>query len=85
MSATVTYADTSNMFADSSKITLDKINQGGGGGGSASVTAAILAARQVYNGVSAPAAPNNPAIAALFYPDGGGPMTQWDVASQAWV
>lgn len=89
MSAIVTYADTSNMFADTSKITLDKINQGGGGVGggvsSAAVTAAILAARQVYTGAAPPATPNNPAIAAVFYPEGAGSMLNWDVPTQAWI
>lgn len=85
MSATVTYADTSNRFADSPKITLDKINQGGGGGSgsSASVTAAILAARQVYFNRN-PAAPNNPALDAISF-DSNGVITQWIGGGSAWV
>lgn len=88
MSAIVTYADTSNMFADTSKITLDKINQGingssatggGGAGGGGSGT------QQVFTGASPPATPTNPAIAAVFYPTGSGSIQQWDVASQAWL
>jgi hypothetical protein len=49
-------------------------NGGGGGGG----------VNQVYID-RAPAAPNNPALPALSYPTGGGPLQQWDVATAAWV
>lgn len=45
----------------------------GGGGG----------AQQVYTGAAPPAAPDNPALPALFYPTGGGTLLQWDGA--AWV
>lgn len=86
MSAVITYQDTSNMFADTSKITLDKINQGGGGGGgssSAAVTAAILAARQVYYNRN-PAAPNDPALDAVSF-DAGGVMTHWVGGGGAWT
>lgn len=48
---------------------------GGAGGGSGAV--------QVYTGASPPAAPANPALPALFYPTGGGTLSQWDGA--AWV
>lgn len=40
---------------------------------------------QVYTGAAAPAAPDDPTVPALYYPTGGGPLQQWDVASQAWV
>ena len=33
----------------------------------------------------APAAPDNPALAALSYPAGGGSLQQWDVGSVTWV
>lgn len=51
---------------------------GSGGSGSSG-------AIQVYTGASPPAAPNNPALAALFYPTGGGPIQNWDIPSQTWV
>lgn len=40
---------------------------------------------QIYTGAAPPAAPSNTASAAIFYPDGGGSIQQWDVVSQAWV
>lgn len=40
---------------------------------------------QIYTGAAAPAAPDDPTEAAVFYPDGGGPLLQWDVVGQAWV
>lgn len=46
---------------------------GGGAGG----------AQEVYTGAVPPAAPDNPANPALFYPTGGGALQQWDGA--AWV
>lgn len=49
------------------------INQGGTGGGTI----------QVYTGAAPPAAPDNPALPALYYPTGGGTLFQWDGA--AWV
>lgn len=51
---------------------------GSGGGGSS-------AAQAVFSGAAAPAAPTDPTKPALFYPDGGGPIQQWDVVGQAWV
>lgn len=48
-----------------------------GGSGSGSV--------QVYTGAAPPAAPANPALPALFYPSGGGSLSQWDVGGAAWV
>lgn len=83
MSATITYADTSNMFADSKKITLDKINQGGGSGGSGAITAAILAAQQVYVDRAPGTPPNTPALPAINYRSDLGSWTQWNGA--AWV
>lgn len=85
MSATITYPSTDNMFADTSKITLDKINQGGGGGGtsSATVTAAILAARQVYYNRN-PAAPNDPALDAISF-NADGVITHWIGGGGAWT
>lgn len=49
----------------------------GGGGG--------INAMQIYTGAAPPAAPINPAIGALFYPDGGGAVQQWDTATAAWI
>jgi hypothetical protein len=46
-------------------------NSGGGG--------------QIYTGAAAPSAPDDPTEAAIYYPTGGGPALQWDVASQAWL
>lgn len=51
------------------------VDAGGGGGGG---TAQIYIDR-------APAAPDNPALPALNYPAGGGPLQQWDVGSATWV
>jgi hypothetical protein len=48
------------------------------GGSSSSLT-------QVYTGAAAPAAPNDPTKAALFYPNGGGTEQQWDTVGLAWV
>jgi len=56
-------------------IIAEGINQGGGGGGGGTI--------QVYTGAAPPAAPDNPALPALFYPTGGGTLFQWDGA--AWV
>lgn len=50
---------------------------GSGGGGSGD--------QQVYTGAAPPAAPDNPALPAVFYQTGGGALLQWDVLSQAWV
>jgi hypothetical protein len=50
------------------------ITAGGGGGGGD---------QQVYTGAAPPAAPDNPALPAVFYPTGGGALLQWDGA--AWV
>lgn len=88
MSAIVTYPDTYNRFADSAKITLDKINQNGGGGGgggssSAAVTAAILAGQQVYYNRN-PAAPNNSALDAISFNDDG-VITHWKGGGSAWT
>lgn len=52
-----------------------ELDDGGGGSGDP----------EVYTGAAAPAAPDDPTMPAIFYPTGGGPMQQWDVASQAWV
>lgn len=49
------------------------MGDGGGGGGD----------QQVYSGAAPPAAPDNPALPAVFYPTGGGTLFQWDGA--AWV
>lgn len=51
---------------------------GGGTGGTGSGTQQVFIGRD-------PAAPDDPTLPALNYAAGGGPMTQWDVASQAWV
>lgn len=51
------------------------VDGGGGGGGAGDV--------QVYTGAAPPAAPDNPALPALYYPTGGGTLSQWDGA--AWV
>ena len=48
---------------------------GGGGSGSGS--------QQVYTGASPPAAPDDPTLPAVFYPSGGGTLSQWTGA--AWV
>lgn len=39
---------------------------------------------QVYENRD-PAAPDDPSKAAISFPTGGGTMTQWSVADQAWV
>lgn len=39
----------------------------------------------IYTGAAPPAAPDDPTQGAIFYPDGGGPMQEWDVVGQAWV
>lgn len=41
--------------------------------------------QEIYTGASPPAAPDDPTSPAVFYPDGGGSIQQWDVASQTWV
>lgn len=53
-----------------------ELNSAGGVGGSAS---------QIYTGSVPPTTPDDPTQPALFYPNGGGTMQQWDVVSQAWV
>lgn len=88
MSATITYPSTDNMFADSKKITLDKINQGGGSGGvggvsMAQVVAAILANKQVYMD-HAPADPNNVSLEAVSYDSATGLLNHWNINTLAW-
>lgn len=41
--------------------------------------------QQVYTGAAAPATPDDATLPAIYYPTGGGPALQWDVASQAWL
>lgn len=53
------------------------VSLGGGGGGGGDV--------QVYTGASPPAAPDNAALPAIFYPSGGGTIQQWDVGTAAWI
>lgn len=48
------------------------VDGGGGGGGGGD---------QVYFGASPPAAPADPAKAALFYPTSGGAIQEWDGAT----
>ena len=55
---------------------LGALVDGAGGSGSG--------AQEIYIGRD-PAAPDDPTKPALNYPSGGGPMTQWDVGTQAWV
>lgn len=57
---------------------LSGAGSGGLGGSGGTGTQMVFIARN-------PAAPDDPTKPALNYPSGGGPMTQWDVASQAWV
>lgn len=47
------------------------------------ITGGAGGAQQVYTGAAPPAAPDNPALPAVFYPTGGGTLLQWDGA--AWV
>ena len=42
------------------------------------------APQQVYIGAAPPAAPDDPTLPALFYPNSLGPMQQWSVLLQAW-
>jgi hypothetical protein len=50
-------------------------NGGGGGGGGTT---------QVYQDHTG-SPPDDPTKAALSFPTGGGPLSQWDVGSQTWV
>ena len=43
------------------------------------------AAQQIYSGIAPPVTPDNPLLPAVFYPDGGGSLSQWDVDTQGWV
>lgn len=63
--------------SDDSMRTLHKIADAVVGGGGPGGT------QQVYTGAAPPAAPDNPALPAVFYPTGGGTLSQWDGA--AWV
>lgn len=62
------------MAAVNTSLLCQIVDAGGGTGG----------AVQVYID-RAPAAPDNPALPALSYPTGGGPLQQWDVGSATWV
>lgn len=72
--------------SDDSNRTLHKIasllgaSSGGSGGGGTGGLGTI----QVYENRD-PALPDDPTKAALNFPTNGGPLTQWSVASQAWV
>lgn len=71
--------------SDDSMRTLHKIASLSGAGSGGSAGTGGSAGRQVYTGASPPAAPDNPAIGAVFYPDGGGSMQNWNVPTQAWL
>ena len=73
---TVTYPTTSPQWHDTRFLTLQRLLQAGGTGSGGAV--------QIYQG-RAPAAPDNPALAALDYPSGGGSLQQWDTGSASWV
>ena len=68
---------TDAQWAIEQKILGALVDGAGGGGGSGSA--------QMYTGAAPPAAPSDTGAAAIFYPDGGGPIQQWDTVSQAWV
>jgi hypothetical protein len=80
MSAAITYPDTYNRFADSKKITLDKINQGinGSAGGTGGL------ARQVYMDRD-PLPPDNVNIVAINSRSDGGSWTTWNPATGTWI
>lgn len=65
------------LASDNELRSLHKIADGSSGGSGPG------GAQQVYTGAAPPAAPDNPALPALFYPTGGGTLFQWDGA--AWV
>lgn len=70
------YLSEQEFWADSlSTMCLIKDNIGGGGGGSV----------QVYDGAAPPAAPANPALPAIFYPDNDAlPLQVWNKTTLAW-
>lgn len=82
MSEIITYPTTVPQYHDTQKITLDKILQEFNGNGSGPGVGGTI---QVYTGAAPPATPDDPTAAAVFYPDGGGSLQQWDVVGQAWV
>lgn len=69
--------------SDPSWVVLQKI-LGALGGGSSGSGGSIFGTTQVYENRD-PAAPDDPTKAAINFPTGGGPITQWSIASQAWV
>lgn len=71
--------------SDDDMRTLHKIASLNGAGSGGSSGGGGSGVQQVFTGASPPAAPTNPAIAAVFYPTGSGSIQQWDVASQAWL
>ena len=81
MSATITYPDTLNRFADSKKITLDKILQALGGGSGGGGSGAL--ARQVFIDRD-PLPPDNVNITAVNVRTDGGSWTRWDPVAATW-
>lgn len=86
MSAIITYPDTENRQADTSKITLDKIlqaiNEGGGGGGGGGASGQILAyttTGPTADGIT-PTSLNSEAIAVKP----GGTTFTWDSTNHVW-
>lgn len=86
MSAIITYPDTENRQADTSKITLDKIlqaiNEGGGGSGSGSAQMyAYTTTDPTTDGIT----PTNQNEEAMAYSlTGIGPVYTWDTSSHVW-
>ena len=70
--------------SDNEMRTLHKIASLNGAGSGGSGGSGGVGIQQVFIGRD-PALPDDPTKPALNYASGGGPMTQWDVASQAWV
>lgn len=85
MSARVTYPDTFNRQADSSKITLDKIlqaiNAGGGGGGGAAQMYEYTGTDPTSDGIT-PASQDQPAIA--YKRTGDAPLYSWNTVAHTW-
>jgi hypothetical protein len=63
--------------SDDAMRSLHKLVSLGGGTGAGGIGA-------IYEGRD-PAAPDDPTQAAISFPTGGGPMTEWSVSLQAWV
>ncbi len=70
--------------SDNEMRTLHKIAALNGAGSGSSPGSGVAGLQQVYID-RYPTAPDNRNFPALSFASGGGPMVQWDVASQTWV